>query len=119
MIVASVPGGLRIAAYHVPGCWSCVSLAGDPDGPAQVAQIHLAHAWVMLNTTREGRTSPAHAGYQTQSLTVFVDDVDRHFKTAKAADAKIVEKLNETVYGELQYRVEHPRRPSLAFLAAR
>lgn len=79
---------------------------GDPDGPVQGAQIHLADAWVMLNTTRQGRASPAQVGYQTQSLTVFVDDVDRHFKTAKSAGAKIVEELHETVYGELQYGVE-------------
>ena len=35
-----------------------------------------------------------------------MDDVDAHYRRAKAAGAKIVEELNETGYGELQYGVE-------------
>ena len=78
---------------------------GEPEAP-QGAQMHLGDAWIMLNTTRLGRASPAQAGHHTQSLSVFVDDVDAHFKTAKAAGAKIVEDLHETAYGERQYGVE-------------
>ena len=43
---------------------------------------------------------------RTQSLTVFVEDVNAHFEKAKSAGAKIVEELHETVYGERQYGVE-------------
>jgi uncharacterized glyoxalase superfamily protein PhnB len=32
-----------------------------------------------------------------KSLTVFVEDVEAHYKKAKAAGAKIVEELNETI----------------------
>jgi uncharacterized glyoxalase superfamily protein PhnB len=81
---------------------------GEPGGAVQGAQMHLGDAWIMLNSARPGRTSPAQAGYETQSLTVFVDDVDAHFERAKAAGAKIVEDLNETAYGERQYGVEDP-----------
>jgi uncharacterized glyoxalase superfamily protein PhnB len=74
--------------------------------PVQGAQMHLGNAWIMLSLAREGRKSPAQAGVWTQSLTVFVDDVDAHFEKAKSAGPKIVEDLNETMYGERQYGVE-------------
>jgi uncharacterized glyoxalase superfamily protein PhnB len=69
------------------------------------AQMHLGDAWIMLNSARQGSDSPAHARCDTQSLTVFVDDVDAHFARAKSAGAKIVEELHETAYGEWQYGV--------------
>src|SRR5580658_5088878 len=74
--------------------------------PAQGAQMHLGEAWIMLSVARPGRSSPAQAGVWTQSLTVFVEDVDAHFEKTKSAGAKIVEDLNETPYGERQYGVE-------------
>src|SRR5438105_12857481 len=76
---------------------------GQPGGRVEGAQMHIGDAWIMLNSARPGRASPAHAGHETQSLTVFVDDVDAHFERAKSAGAKIVEDLNETMYGERQY----------------
>jgi uncharacterized glyoxalase superfamily protein PhnB len=74
--------------------------------PVQGAQLHLGNAWIMLNSVRPGRTSPAELGSETQSLTVFVEDVEAHFGRSKAAGAKIVEHLHETEYGELQYGVQ-------------
>jgi uncharacterized glyoxalase superfamily protein PhnB len=78
---------------------------GDPAGPVSGAQMHLGNAWIMLRRAREDCASPAQLGYGTQSLTVFVEDVDAHFQRAKAAGAKIVEELHETEYGERQYGV--------------
>ena len=75
---------------------------GAPDG----AQLHLGDAWIMINRSRPGRASPAQAGCGTQSLTIFVDDVDGHFERAKASGARIVEDLHETEYGERQYGVD-------------
>jgi len=79
---------------------------GEPGGRVDGAQMHLGNAWIMLNSARPGRGSPAQVGHDTQSLTVFVNDVDAHFEKAKAAGAKIVEDLHETEYGERQYGVE-------------
>ena len=79
---------------------------GEPGGQVQGAQMRLGDAWIMLNSARPGRASPAQAGCGTQSLTVFVEDVDAHFERTKSAGAKIVEDLNETMYGERQYGVE-------------
>ncbi len=76
---------------------------GGQDGGAQ---MYLGDAWIMLKSARAGTASPAHLGYQTQSLTVFVDDVAAHFDGAMSAGAKIVEDLHETVYGERQYGAE-------------
>jgi uncharacterized glyoxalase superfamily protein PhnB len=74
--------------------------------PVSGAQLHLGDAWIMVRQARPGCASPAQLGYGTQSLTVFVDDVDAHFRRTKSANAKIVEDLHETEYGERQYGVE-------------
>jgi uncharacterized glyoxalase superfamily protein PhnB len=71
--------------------------------PAQGAQLHLGDAWIMLNSPRSGRHSPAESGSITQSLTIFVEDVDAHYAHTKSAGAEIVEDLIETMYGERQY----------------
>jgi uncharacterized glyoxalase superfamily protein PhnB len=74
--------------------------------PTNGALMHLGDAWIMVSREQEGSVSPARAGFGTQSLTVFVEDVEAHFQKAKAAGAKIVEESHETEYGELQYGVE-------------
>lgn len=66
------------------------------------AQLHLGSAWIMLRTSADDGASPAQAGCHTQSLTVFVEDVDAHHARAVAAGATIVEALHETMYGERQ-----------------
>jgi len=79
---------------------------GEHGGPVSGAQMYLGGTWIMLKRARPGGASPAQLGYGTQSLTVFVDDVDAHFERTKSAGAKIVEELHETIYGERQYGVE-------------
>jgi len=79
---------------------------GQPNGSVSGAQMHLGDAWIMLNSARPGRASPANSGCESQSLTVFVDDVDAHFDRAKSAGVRIVEDLHETPYGERQYGAE-------------
>jgi uncharacterized glyoxalase superfamily protein PhnB len=74
----------------------------SPDG-LQGAQLRLGEAWIMVNCARAGRSSPAGAGLSTQSLTVFVEDVEGHAKRAREAGAKIVEEPHVTEYGEMQY----------------
>lgn len=71
--------------------------------PADGAQMRLGNAWFMLRKAREDEGAPAKLGFATQSLTVFVEDVDGHFYRAKGAGAKIMEEPHETVYGEYQF----------------
>jgi uncharacterized glyoxalase superfamily protein PhnB len=78
---------------------------GQPNGAVSGAMVHFGNAWIMLKAAKENALSPAQLGYGTQSLTIFVDDVDAHYRKVKATGARIVEQLNQTVYGELQYGV--------------
>jgi len=71
--------------------------------PTSGAQVHLGNAWIMVRAAREDGRSPAQIGSWTQSLTVFVEDVEKHFERAKAAGARIIEELHQTEYGELQF----------------
>ena len=74
--------------------------------PVSGVQMYLGQAYVMLRNARQGCMLPARLGYGTQNLTIFVEDVDRHYANAKEAGARIVEELHETEYGERQYGAE-------------
>ncbi|CAA9546878.1 MAG: hypothetical protein AVDCRST_MAG87-543 [uncultured Thermomicrobiales bacterium] len=78
---------------------------GDPIAGVQMS---LGDAWIMLNTPRAERATPARLGRMTQSLTIVVADVDAAFARATAAGAPVVEDLNETEYGERQFVVADP-----------
>ena len=73
--------------------------------PMSGAQVYVERAVVMLKQVR-GQASPSDLGFGTQSLTIFVEDVEAHYARAKAASAKILEEPHETVYGEFQYAAE-------------
>lgn len=73
--------------------------------PMSGAQVYLGRAVVMLKQA-PGHASPAKLGFGTQSLTIFVEQVEAHYGRAKAAGAKILEEPHETVYGEFQYAAE-------------
>lgn len=75
------------------------------DGPSG-GQMWAAKATIQVRQARKGEKSPAQLGFGTQSLTIFVEDVDAHYARAKAADAKILEAPHETEYGEYQYAAE-------------
>jgi uncharacterized glyoxalase superfamily protein PhnB len=74
---------------------------GEP-GNESGAQVFAGRACIMLKQAR-GNTLPAELGFGTQSLTIFIDDIEAHYEHAKAAGATIVEEPQETVYGEFQY----------------
>jgi uncharacterized glyoxalase superfamily protein PhnB len=79
--------------------------------PVSGAQMYLGNAYIMVRGVREGgvrrgECTPAKLEYGTQSVTVFVENVEEHFVRAQSAGAKIVEDLNVTIYGERQYGVE-------------
>jgi uncharacterized glyoxalase superfamily protein PhnB len=74
--------------------------------PVSGAQMHLGDAAIMLERAKAGRATPKQVGCVTQSLTIFVDDVDTHCERSRSRGAKIVEDLHETIYGERQYGVE-------------
>ena len=74
--------------------------------PVSGAQVRLGNAYIMLRAARGGYLSPSELGFGNQSLTIFIEDLERHFEHSKAVGANIVEDLHETEYGELQYAVQ-------------
>ena len=72
--------------------------------PISGVQVFAGKACIMLKDAREHK-APSQLGFGTQSLTVFIEDVEAHYARSQAEGAKIVEELHETVYGELQYGV--------------
>jgi uncharacterized glyoxalase superfamily protein PhnB len=74
--------------------------------PVSGAQMKLGNAVIMIERSKAGRDIPRRADCVTQSLTIFVEDVDAHYERSKSAGAKVVEDLHETIYGERQYGVE-------------
>ncbi|MGA7522124.1 MAG: VOC family protein [Acidobacteriaceae bacterium] len=75
---------------------------GGPDG----GQMQAGRAVIQVRQAQGGQKVPAELGFGTQSLTLFVDDVDGHYVRAKAAGAMILEPPHETAYGEYQYAAQ-------------
>ncbi len=74
--------------------------------PVSGAQMRAGNAWIMLQRAERERATPKQLGSGTQSLTVFIEQIDAHFERAKSAGVTILEDLHETIYGELQYGAE-------------
>jgi uncharacterized glyoxalase superfamily protein PhnB len=81
-----------------------------PDGSIMHAEMTIADAVVMLGpaSEEEARKSPADLGAVSQSLYVFVDDVDAHCATARAAGAKIRSGPEDQFWGDRSYSVHDP-----------
>jgi len=74
--------------------------------PVSGAQMMLGKACIMVRQAQPGQKSPLQLGYGTQSLSIFIEDVDRLFGRGKAAGAKVREAPHETEYGEYQCAFE-------------
>ena len=74
--------------------------------PVSGIQMHLGEAYIMISGPREKTASPATLGQCTQTLTIFVPDVDAHYARTMQEGANIWEELHETIYGERQYGAE-------------
>lgn len=74
--------------------------------PVSGAQMNIGNAWLMLSRARDQGTIPKLHGFWTQSLTLFIEDIEAHFKHARSSGVKILEDLHETEYGEFQYGAE-------------
>ncbi len=57
-------------------------------------------------------------GQVTQSLYVFVDDVDKHFLHAKESGAKILEEPQDLFFGDRRYGTGDPEGHHLVLCAA-
>jgi uncharacterized glyoxalase superfamily protein PhnB len=74
--------------------------------PTSGAQMRAGDAYLMVKRAEPGQRSPKELGFGTQSLTIFIEDIESHYARAKSAGVILLEELHETVYGELQYAAE-------------
>ena len=76
---------------------------GDPPSGAQ---MRAGNAWIMLKQAPRSSATPKELGFGTQSLTIFIENLEAHYEHARSAGVTLLEDLHETVYGELQYAAE-------------
>lgn len=79
-----------------------------PDGRPSHAEMELADGVVMLGHPGSEYRCPKRTGQATQSVYVYVDDVDKHFARAKEAGAKILAEPADQFYGDRRYGAEDP-----------
>jgi PhnB protein len=77
-----------------------------PDGGISHAEMECADGVIMLGCPADDYRNPSRLGQVTQSLYVYVDDVDKHFERAKAAGAKILDEPEDQFYGDRRYTTE-------------
>lgn len=79
-----------------------------PDGGVGHAEMELGDGVVMMGCPGADYKNPRSLGALTQSLYVYVDDVDKHFEQAKGAGAKILQEPEDQFYGDRRYGAEDP-----------
>ena len=82
-----------------------------PDGTVAHAELALGEGVVMLGSTKPdayGGRSPREVGEVSQSLYVWVPDVDAHHARAKAAGAEVFRPPEDTGYGSREYSCRDP-----------
>ena len=79
-----------------------------PDGTVSHAEIELEDGVVMLGCLGADYRNPNRLGGVTQSIYVYVDDVDKHFERAKRAGAVILAEPADQFYGDRRYGAEDP-----------
>jgi MerR family transcriptional regulator, thiopeptide resistance regulator len=82
-----------------------------PDGVAVHAEVRAGNMkiWLHRVTDEHELGSPKTPGVQGAGLVVYVDDVDAHFKRARAAvGAKIDGEPTDQPYGQREYGVRDP-----------
>ena len=79
-----------------------------PDGKVMHAEVELADGVVMMGCPGPDYRNPKRLGQTTVGLYVYVDDVDKHFQTAKGAGAQITEPPTDQFYGDRRYTAVDP-----------
>jgi uncharacterized glyoxalase superfamily protein PhnB len=83
-------------------------MTGD-DGRIVHAEVHAGDGGVvMFGRPGDDYRNPKRLGAATQSIYVYVDDVDSHFEQAKAAGAEVLREPADQFYGDRTYMVADP-----------
>jgi PhnB protein len=80
------------------------------DGTIQHAAMvtHNGGDAIMMGYPGPKYKNPKKLGTATQMLYIYVDNVDKHFARAKKVKPKVINKLEDTFYGDRRYGVEDP-----------
>ncbi len=79
-----------------------------PDGGIQHAEMECQDGVIMMGCPSPDYRNPKSVGHATQSLYVYVDDVDKHFRRAKEAGATILHEPADQFYGDRRYGAADP-----------
>lgn len=79
-----------------------------PDGKVGHAAMKLGKDYIMMGCPGPKYKNPKRLGSVTQMLYIDVGDVEKHFRRAKKAGAKILERPQDTFYGHRRYGAEDP-----------
>jgi PhnB protein len=77
-----------------------------PGGTIAHAEMELADGVIMQGRPDEAYRNPKRLGGVTQSMYVYVDDVDEHFRRARGAGAVILAEPKDQLYGDRNYGAE-------------
>ncbi len=76
------------------------------DGTIAHAEIALADGVVMLGHPGPEFKNPKRLGHVTQTVYIYVDDVDSHFERARAGGARMLSEPKNQPYGDRHYGTE-------------
>jgi uncharacterized glyoxalase superfamily protein PhnB len=82
-----------------------------PNGTISHAQLKFGPDYIMLGSSKDDSLrlkSPRELGGVTQSIYIYIADVDAHHDRAKAAGAEILVPLQNTDYGSREYSARDP-----------
>lgn len=79
-----------------------------PDGEVTHAEMGFEGGVVMMGSPGGDFRNPKQLGQVTQSLYVYVDDVDSHCDRARKAGAEIIEEPSDQPYGDRRYGASDP-----------
>jgi PhnB protein len=79
-----------------------------PDGKITHAEMELADGVVMMGNPGPEYRNPRRLGQVTQSIYVYVEDVDKHFEHARGAGATILAEPEDQFYGDRRYSAVDP-----------
>lgn len=89
--------------------------AAGPDGVVGHAQLAIVEGSIILGEARVGQGfaapdtavfRPPRQGEVSQTISVTVEDVDRHYEQSRRRGARILQPPQDHPYGERQYTVE-------------
>ena len=79
-----------------------------PDGKVGHAEVELADGVIMMGNPGPDYKNPKRLGHVTQSVYVYVDDVDQHYERAKLEGMTIIAEPEDQFYGDRRYGAEDP-----------